>query len=793
MKRIFLNYLDKTVEASYKASALEMGYKLFIPIMLLIFFDIGTYAFPGVLATNNSKMIIITTGLLIALALLGLCLRKCITILRYYCAIILFLYMIIVVEVLCIHLYYTKNIDSISIIIMMISLNFGMNCIIYMNFSWIFFFFFNIFLYSYMVIRLFTIHDWEPQKYLKFLLITMVNGFISYHIEKNTRKNYLDLYKSNEVSKTFQHLIDEILPTPIIIRKIKESSICFYNHAIVQLWKKDINDNDEENLNAEKKNLLIKQILNEKIKSMKTSKEKNLIQMDLLSILDNFNEELIKEKELGSSTTFLHRSFFIPRSENESSHPIKDQNLNIYDLKEEEEKNFDIKIQKICWQNEECFMIILNDVTSSISLSKFKDINVYKNRLLATVSHDLRTPINGMMGMIETVTLNLNERQEDKKLLKMAMKFGHLLLSMINDILDFSMISNFQMSLNFEVIDLIALIKDVCHLIKFQIKNKGIDFIFEKVNLPENHLYISTDPNRLKQILLNLLSNSLKFTFRGHIKLILEMTDQDLLKIVVEDTGIGIRNENIPKLFTLFGKLQHEDPSINKQGVGLGLVISQNLAKLLDKGKDNGIHVESVWNEGSKFWFYISIFQKKERSEIEFARFDKINTIINFEANENILGNVEMVKIEKRISNESIHFINKKIKIMIVDDDQINLLVAKEYMKFFHLDYITANNGKEALEIINRNVVQEHQNIDAILMDCNMPIMDGFDASQQINEILKKYNLQPMPIIALTANVSSSDIEFCLQSGMNYFLSKPVSRKELSKTLGFILKIELPS
>ena len=801
MKTFCLNYLDKRIEASYKASAMQMSYKFFVPIMCLVFFDIGAYAFPGMTETSNSKMIVIvTSGLLIILAILGIFLRKYIRILRYYCVGILLVYMIILIEVLRLQqLSFASfyNVHIISVIEAMISINFGMNCIIYFNFSWLFFFGYNIFLYSYILIRLFQHDDWEPENYLKFLLIATVNGFTSFYIEKTTRKNYLDLYNSNEFSKTFQHLIDEVLPTPIIIRRIKDNSIVFYNQAIVQTLKAKSDRKSEEKIEIEESER-IKAIINEKMKIMQITLEKEGLNESLLNILNNFEEELLREQSMGCSNNFLHKKIFMSALNSGSFRPgsFKDQNLNLHNLKDEEEKHFDVKIQKMIWQNDECLMIILNDITSIISLSKFKDIDIYKNRLLATVSHDLRTPINGMLGMIETVANDIIDKK-DKKLLKMAVKFGHLLLCMINDILDFSKISNLQLSLNMEQINIIALIKDVCNLIKFQIKNKRIEFAFEKLNFSEDALYISTDPNRLKQILLNLLSNSLKFTFKGQIKVILELTMQGILRISVKDTGIGIKKDNIPKLFTLFGKLQQEDPSINKQGVGLGLVISQNLSRLLYRGKENGIHVESVWNEGTVFWFYIASLQRAIENEDIVTINDKKNAIYNFQINS--MRDVNKPKKLSEISyqespefNESTSLINQEKKILIVDDDQINLLVAKEYMKYFHLDYMIANNGEEAMNIVYQRVVIENKNIDAILMDCNMPIMDGFVATQKIKEILKNSNKEIIPIIALTANVSSVDIEFCFQSGMNYYLAKPVGRRDLAKTLGLILKIELP-
>ena len=775
MKRLLLNFNEKLIEDSYKSSSLSMGSKLFFLIMSLILFDICAYAFPGIFVygdVSKTRIILISTSfLLILIFIVGLCLRRSIRILHYYCAVLLFVYNIIIVEGM------RANNDSVVVILSMISLNFGMNCIIYFNYSWLIFISANVALYSHIMIRVFSVSDWQPEKYLKLVHIMIINGGISYYIEYTSRKNYYNLHNSNEFLKTFQHLIYEILPTPIVLRKVKDFSICFANKAIEQLLDPDECQSEEK----------IKNSLADKMQIMKVVNEKEETDTTLESILNNFDEELIKILKTEDQRNLIQKKIFLPAPTKISSRP-ETQTLNLNNKAEEGNKYFDVKIQKIMWQNEQCFMIILTDITSIVSLSKFRDIDVYKNRLLATVSHDLRTPINGMLGMIETVVCDLKEKK-NQKLLKMAIKFGHLLLSMINDILDFSKISNCQLSLNFEIIDIVSLIKDVTRLMKFQIKTKGIDFIFEKRNLPEK-LMVTTDPNRLKQILLNLLSNALKFTFRGSIKIILELTMEGLLTVNVKDTGIGIKNENISKLFSLFGKLKQDDPSINKQGIGLGLVISQNLAKLLYNGRNNGIHVESTWKQGSEFWFYVAAIKREELSEISPFLRSPINPVKVFTI-ENAFGNV-LENSSPRNKQKITQFLPNKGTILIVDDDQMNLLVAKEYMKFFELECILAYNGKDALELIQKLVIQDHKKINAILMDCNMPIMDGFTATKKIQEVLKNNQLEPIPIIALTANVSSVDIGFCHQAGMNFYLSKPVSRRELAKVLSSVLRFELP-
>ena len=297
------------------------------------------------------------------------------------------------------------------------------------------------------------------------------------------------------------------------------------------------------------------------------------------------------------------------------------------------------------------------------------------------------------------------------------------------------------------------------------------------------------DQLRLKQILLNLLGNALKFTNSGYVKLnisLVVMKNKKYLKFNVHDTGIGIQKSNIPKLFHLFGKMPQERPEMNSTGVGLGLVISKRLSELLCSDEFGGIYVTSEYGKGSIFSFNIPLDPTEGEDIVcDEDKFDEKKLILYTKSYKSL----NLKEIDEKTANStfshqsscgSLFFMEKKERksILVVDDDQTNIFVMKQYFEKFGFNYETAFNGREAIEQIIT-----HKYFDLIIMDCNMPIMNGFEASKLINKMIKHKEIPRIPILALTANVSIKDIEDCKQSGMDHYLSKPVSKKDLKEML----------
>ena len=595
------------------------------------------------------------------------------------------------------------------------------------------------------------------------LLISLVIPvFISYLNERSQKIEFYKLKKIEESLSCFENLIDQIIPNQILLLNLSKNHVIYANKSAMTLFETDT-------IAEIQNNFLIVSLETKEGTTNLSEIYKCVIQGSLLLKLNEFIN--------------YEGSFSKPLSELNTAKSCQALTL-----------NFGIKIGMITWKNENVILVLFNDRTSFFSVQKLKEINEYKDMLLATVSHDLRTPLNTIMGMHELILEQINEKAI-RKLITTAQKSAKILLFIINDILDFSQISNGSLRLNVEEFFLEKIIDDVIEIIKFQAKKKSILFSC-LISDEMKHTKIIADPNRLQQILLNLLSNAVKFTFEGFI--ILEvLKNNNKALFTIKDTGVGIDKANIPHLFTLINE------KINRNGIGLGLVISQNLTKLM---KSDGINVKSLIGRGTQFEFDLPLVKYHE-CEIEIDRVlfemtestEMLNTIEKrqFEST-NILGS--SMKVGKNLShkipslmsmNEIIKFnTNKRKKILIVDDEIMNIITHSKYLESFGLPYEIAKNGAEAVQIV-KEYAKRLEYFSVILMDCNMPILNGFEATERIRELIKNKIITNVHIIAITANCSIHDIDDCLKKGMDSFLGKPVSKTKLKERLSEILNHNL--
>lgn len=595
------------------------------------------------------------------------------------------------------------------------------------------------------------------------LLISLVIPvFISYLNERSQKIEFYKLKKIEESLSCFENLMDQIIPNQILLLNLSKNHVIYANKSAMTLFETDT-------IAEIQNNFLIVSLETKEGTTNLSEIYKCVIQGSLLLKLNEFIN--------------YEGSFSKPLSELNTAKSCQALTL-----------NFGIKIGMITWKNENVILVLFNDRTSFFSVQKLKEINEYKDMLLATVSHDLRTPLNTIMGMHELILEQINEKAI-RKLITTAQKSAKILLFIINDILDFSQISNGSLRLNVEEFFLEKIIDDVIEIIKFQAKKKSILFSC-LISDEMKHTKIIADPNRLQQILLNLLSNAVKFTFEGFI--ILEvLKNNNKALFTIKDTGVGIDKANIPHLFTLINE------KINRNGIGLGLVISQNLTKLM---KSDGINVKSLIGRGTQFEFDLPLVKYHE-CEIEIDRVlfemtestEMLNTIEKrqFEST-NILGS--SMKVGKNLShkipslmsmNEIIKFnTNKRKKILIVDDEIMNIITHSKYLESFGLPYEIAKNGAEAVQIV-KEYAKRLEYFSVILMDCNMPILNGFEATERIRELIKNKIITNVHIIAITANCSIHDIDDCLKKGMDSFLGKPVSKTKLKERLSEILNHNL--
>ncbi len=387
----------------------------------------------------------------------------------------------------------------------------------------------------------------------------------------------------------------------------------------------------------------------------------------------------------------------------------------------------------------------------AIEKTRAEAASIAKSNFLATMSHEIRTPMNGVLGMAQVMaTTELTEEQQ--LYVNTILDSGNSLLVVINDILDFSKIEAGKMELENSPFNLNKITTDIVSLFKSKASEKNIRLIYNiEKNCPTNLL---GDSLRIKQVLQNLISNAIKFTEQGSITINISgsviKNDSASLMVKISDTGIGIDSDAQAKLFSDFTQV---DSSTTRKfgGTGLGLAICKQLITLMQ----GEIGVNSQPGQGATFWFTLNL---------------NLNT-----------------DVQTPVPHDNPELPNQLIlltgSILLVEDNLVNQLVAKAILEKFGLIPDIANDGLQAVQKSSAN------SYDLILMDCQMPVLDGFEATRQIrkNELENKANLYT-PIVALTANAHNKDRERCLAVGMDDYLPKPIVKDDLYNLLAQYLK-----
>jgi signal transduction histidine kinase/CheY-like chemotaxis protein/HPt (histidine-containing phosphotransfer) domain-containing protein len=360
-----------------------------------------------------------------------------------------------------------------------------------------------------------------------------------------------------------------------------------------------------------------------------------------------------------------------------------------------------------------------------------------KSAFLSNMSHEIRTPMNAIIGMTDLLTHEtLNERQMDY--ISDINLSAHSLLSLINDILDLSKIESGKLTLNPVNYDFHALIYNLTSMFSYVAQKKGLEFKFESSgDLPE---YLYGDDLRLRQVLTNICGNAVKYTEKGYVKLKVSTSGGNLV-FEISDTGMGIRKEDILKLFNAFERVE-TDKNRGIVGTGLGLSISKSFVEMMG----GHILVDSEYGQGSVFTLIIPAVPA---------------------------GKAEARSAKSPVKEQAFHA--PRADILVVDDNEFNIKVAKGLLGLLKINAKTASSGREAISLVRGN------NFDLVFMDHMMPEMDGIETTGKIRDLGGKY--KSLPIVALTANAIHGAREMFLSNGFNGFITKPIEIQELNEVL----------
>lgn len=397
--------------------------------------------------------------------------------------------------------------------------------------------------------------------------------------------------------------------------------------------------------------------------------------------------------------------------------------------------------------------IIFVDMTEMIEAKeKADEANHAKSSFLANMSHEIRTPINAVLGMDEMIIRETSE-PEIRSYAENIRQAGKTLLALINEILDFSKVEEGKMEIIPTRYELGSLVNDLTNMVQDRVEKKGLKLEVDIDPSIPHELY--GDEIRIKQCIVNLLNNSVKYTEKGKVTMGIGFRPKDAEHIVMEvrvtDTGIGMKEEDLERLFAPFARIE-EKRNRNIEGTGLGMSITKRLLELMG----TSLSVDSVYGKGSTFYF------------------DVVQKVLNPEPIGNFAGRFSGTKEKEEKSGYQAQFYAPLAHILVVDDTETNLLVIKGLLKATGVQLDTVDSGFEALRAI------EKQKYDVILVDHMMPEMDGIETLAKMKE---RPDYNESVHIALTANAISGAREMYLKAGFDDYLSKPVDGTILEQTL----------
>ena len=373
----------------------------------------------------------------------------------------------------------------------------------------------------------------------------------------------------------------------------------------------------------------------------------------------------------------------------------------------------------------------------------------YKEQFLANMSHEIRTPMHAISGMVNALRRREHTKEQAAYLEAMKISSNNLLV-ILNDVLDMSKIESGNLEIASIPMDPVEAAKNVINLLSYKAEEKGLMLTFRSPKgFPK---VVQGDPVRLNQILVNLVGNAIKFTEKGSVEITLTKS-RDNYKFKIQDTGIGISEEVIDTIFNSFK--QGENALVKKhEGTGLGLSISKKLIEL----QNGQISVKSEQGKGSKFCVKLPLVEPVKNEELK-----------------NVVDEAQLKAIGQSL---------KGLRLLVAEDNSFNVMVVKDDLTWFipEVSLTFVENGKDAIEKYKEEI------FDAVLMDVQMPELNGYDATMQIRQLEANAKTKRTPIVAMTASLLKDQIDKCFDAGMDAYIPKPYKQEELITTIKSVLK-----
>lgn len=394
-------------------------------------------------------------------------------------------------------------------------------------------------------------------------------------------------------------------------------------------------------------------------------------------------------------------------------------------------------------------------------VEKLEQEDKKKDEFLANTSHELRNPLHGLINIAQTILDDKEEAltKKNRENLELLVSVGHRMAYTLNDLQDFARLQERQIRLQKEAVNVYSATNVVFDMLRFMMEGKDIQF---KINIPDTFPYINADPNRLIQILFNLVHNAIKYTNDGVIT-VDAATDDNMARIYIIDTGIGLSQETKE---TIFKPYEQEDASITSigSGVGLGLSICKQLVEL----HGGTISADSEPGKGSTFAFTLPLADPSEKEAAAI-----------FETNDFFIEQQEAEE-QSRTASLSENKQENNARILLVDDDPVNLKILREMLETAY-EVHTVTNGAEALDIVNE------QDFDLVISDVMMPNLSGYELTRKIRSL---FSLSELPVLLLTARNNPEDIQTGFLSGANDYVAKPVVALEFKSRVEVLARLK---